>query len=286
MLRGFTDPPPRSASRRRTWVVRPRQVTLERHRSERRGYWCAVEPIPETRRALDELARTNGEDLLPALVDTAERVAKIVPSFTGLSLALRRNGLTFTLVATSDEVARLDAVQYLEGGPCVEGGEVGEVVAFQNADPLDEARWSAFARATASAGVASTLTLPIRDTSGTAFGSVNLYAAERHAFDGHHEELAELLDAWAPGAVADADLSFRTRDTAEAAPALLEERTTIDRAIGVLMSSRGLSVSEARSALQDVAERSGTSEVAVAELVLETRGGRQRSKGGEEDDDV
>jgi hypothetical protein len=44
------------------------------------------------------------------------------------TVSLTSNGMTFTLVVTSDEFRVLDAAQYLDGGPCeaaaIEGDEV------------------------------------------------------------------------------------------------------------------------------------------------------------------
>lgn len=234
-----------------------------------------MEPIPETRTALEELGLTADDDLLASLLDTAERVRAVVPTCVGLSLAMLEHDITFTLVATSDEVRRADAAQYLEDGPCVEGGRAGDVVAYDADDPLDEQRWAAFARTAAAVGIRSSLTLPMLGPEGESIGSVNLYAAEPGAFDGHHEELAELLDAWAPGAVADADLSFRTRETARAAPSTLEDRSLVDQAIGVLTARRGIDVEEAAAVIRDVAERAGTSQVEVALTVLDAMGPRR-----------
>ena len=231
-----------------------------------------MEPIPETRTALEELGLTTDDDLLAELRDTAERVRAVVPSCVGLSVALLDHGVSFTLVATSEEVRRADASQYLEDGPCVEGGRSGEVVAFDVDDPLDEQRWAEFARASAAVGIHSSLTLPMLDAEGTSVGSINLYAAETGAFDGHHEELATITGSWAPGAVADADLAFRTRDTARAAPSTLEDQSLVQQAVGVLAARRGIDVDEAAAVIRDVAERAGTTQVEVALMVLDAMG--------------
>ena len=55
------------------------------------------------------------------------------------------------------------------------------------------------------------------------------------AFDGLHREIADIFGVWAPGAVTNADLSFRTRRTAEKAPATMR----VDIAVGILMARPG-----------------------------------------------
>ena len=69
---------------------------------------------------------------------------------------------------------------------------------------------------TPSVPLLSTVTLPVL-AGGAVVGSINLYAASAEAFVGHHEAIARIFDAWAPGAVTNADLSFSTRAVAEQA---------------------------------------------------------------------
>lgn len=233
------------------------------------GYRPMVEPIPETRQADDEFGPFGvEEDLLEQLGQQAERVRSIVPDCVGLSLAPEQDGVTFTLVASADEIATLDGLQYLHGGPCVDAFRQAEVTAYRSEEPLDERSWQLFAQGTAAAGVASTLSLPIL-VHGTVTGTVNLYAASDHAFDGHHEELAAIFRAWAPGAVTNADLSFQSRRAAEQTPQRLREEVRLERAIGVLVVRTGLGPEPARELLRAAAERAGVTEVALAEAVLE-----------------
>ncbi|MCW2813693.1 MAG: hypothetical protein JWN84_1148 [Nocardioides sp.] len=233
-----------------------------------------MEPLPETRRALDDFGPFDdgdGNDLLEELRQAAQQVRDVVPSCVGLSLGLMTNGVTFTLVATSDEVAALDGVQYLDGGPCVASAHEGEPLTYEVGDPTDENGWTTFARAAAAHGISATLTLPILED-GRVIGSVNFYAAAPHAFDGHHERLAAIFDAWAPGAVTDADLGFETRRTAERAPEVLAEEMTVSQAVGLLMSLRGLDASGARALIEDAATRAGVSAAAVARDVIDIFG--------------
>ncbi|WP_295661370.1 GAF domain-containing protein [uncultured Nocardioides sp.] len=222
-----------------------------------------MEPLPETDRMLEELSR-YGDDLRPVLLGMGDRAQELVPSLVGLSLALLREGLTFTLVASHDRLARIDAAQYLDGGPCVTAAHRVEVIEVP--DVLDEGRWSAFARASASEGVASTLSLPIVHGE-RAIGGINLYAATTGAFAGHHEQLAEALGASAECAIADADLDFSTREIAMGAPAAAAEQRDIDIALGMLSVRDDTDIMTARTALQDVAVRAGVSLVEAARVV-------------------
>src|SRR3954454_2252642 len=140
----------------------------------------------------------------------AAGVRRLVPTCVGLSLGLFEDRLTFTMVASDADIAGLDSVQYLDGGPCVDSVHLQRTMAYHSADPLNEERWRLFAQASAAAGIASTLSLPII-REGRVVGTVNLYAATPHAFDRHHKELAAVTGSRAEGAVTNADLPFRTR---------------------------------------------------------------------------
>jgi len=206
------------------------------------------------------------DDLLDRLQVISERVCQLVPDCIGMSVAVLQEDLILTLVATDVEIAVLDAVQYLFTGPCVEAVR-GERVLELNEELLDEDDWRTFALASAAASVATTLTLPIL-LEGRVVGSVNLYAASARAFTGLHQEIADLLGAWAPGAVANADLSFSTRKLAEDAPRRLRERARFETAIGLLAAREDVSLDDARERLVTAAERGGVSLSRMADAIM------------------
>ena len=230
-----------------------------------------MEPMPETRETLRRLSLDTDVDLEATLAYQADRVLEIVPDCIGISITYLQEGLTFTLVAEPEEIAVLDAIQYLHGGPCVEAATSGKRLDVPDVDPLDEGAWQRYARAVAAHGVASTLSLPIREDGdeGHVVGSVNLYGASGNAFTGHHDQLAALFGAWAPGAVSNADLSFSTRLAAAASPARARERSLLDEAVGVLAESEHVDVGSAERRLREAAARAGLTEVQIAQAVLE-----------------
>jgi GAF domain-containing protein len=231
-----------------------------------------MEPIPETVEALNELDPTDERGLIARLGRLAARAQDIVPDLLGVSVSQLEEGLTFTLVATAEEIAVLDAVQYATGGPCVDGAHTDQVLEFDNDDVLDEERWRLFAQATAAHTVRSTLTLPVLGDDGVAVGSVNLYAASGRAFVGHHDALTEIFGAWAAGAIANADLSFTTRRDAEATPDRVREQVVIDLAVGIVAVDLGVDVEVAEARLREAAARAG---VRPGQLAREIVRGRQ-----------
>jgi hypothetical protein len=92
-----------------------------------------VEPIPETSEAVDEFGPFDAADgdLLQVLLSRAELVRELVPECVGISLASLEHGVSFTVVATDEEIAALDGVQYADDGPCLEATRAQRVLEFR-----------------------------------------------------------------------------------------------------------------------------------------------------------
>ncbi len=232
-----------------------------------------MQPLPETAAALAALAVAT-DDRDDALVEEFDHAAattrRIAPECVGLTLTFVQDGVSFTWVATDLDSAALDAIQYLEGGPCVAAVTQGSVVTDSDDDPVDERAWQAFAQASARAGVSSTLSIPLM-TSDLVYGGLNLYGSTSSAFDGHHEELAALYGGWAGGAVTNADLTFTTLARARTAPRVLADATSSNVAVGLLMAAHGVPEATARHLLSEAAARAGVSVGRVADILLDTR---------------
>jgi GAF domain-containing protein len=232
-----------------------------------------MEPIPETLDALAEIdTYLSDETLADQLRRSAALAQRIAPDLAGISVASHEHGVTFTLVATDEDVAALDAVQYLTTGPCVEALD-GQGMATTSDDLLNEPRWQVLGQATAAAGVRSTLTFPVM-RGGEVVGTVNLYGRSDVTFDGKHSLLAIIFGAWAPGAVTNADLSFATRRAAEQAPERLRAEALISAATGVLASAADTDVDTARHQLEDAANRAGVPLDKLARLIIDVHTGR------------
>jgi GAF domain-containing protein len=229
--------------------------------------------MPETREALAEFVTLDDPDVDELLADLGRRAQAIVPDLVGLSLGLAHEGLTFTLLASSNGVASIDAAQYADGGPCVEVTEGRmDSAEIEVTDPMDEEQWRLFALVSAASGVASSLSLPIyRDNA--LVGGANLYASTANAFTGRHEQLADALGARAAEAVTNADLSFSTRLDAAAAPQQMRDRIEIETATGLLAARSGKDLEVAQQLLREAAVRAGVPLALVARvLVLAHRG--------------
>ena len=229
-----------------------------------------MEQIPETRQALGRMRGPAAEHLARLLDDLSDQVREIVPDCVGLSLASLDGDekLTFTVAASSAEMAMFDALQYLDGGPCEEAMSLGQPL---RTDDLHEEQWRLLAEATAATGVRSTLSFPMWE-GGRVVGGVNLYGASAHAFVGSEEALGALLGSSAREAVSNADLPFNTRGEARRTAELFEDRATISQAVDVLAERNNEDGDTARTRLVSAAARAGLSPIDLAHLILDGHG--------------
>jgi hypothetical protein len=226
-----------------------------------------VEPIPETRELLDLLWAGAEEQPLEAwLLVKAQQVSASLPECVGLSIALIGElGLTFTFIATPDDVRLIDAAQYLDGGPCEEAAYSG---VRMDRELLSERQWHLAALAASRTGVRSSLSLPIR-SQGSAFGSVNFYGASTDCFAGRAGVLAELFGAAAEEAVLNADLSMSGLERARRSTMRVVNENAVEAATAVLADSANLTEDGARQRLLDAAARAGVPAASLAKLLLD-----------------
>jgi GAF domain-containing protein len=159
----------------------------------------------------------------------------------------------------------LDAVQYIDGGPCVDALE-GSPVPVD--DVLDEERWRLYRQTATSMDIRASLSLPLRSKDDEVIGALNLYAAEPGAFQGEESMLAEVFGVRVSDLVTNADLTFMTRQWADELPERVEALELTVRAARALAARRGWAMDEARSRLADAAVRAGAPIEQVAEAVL------------------
>lgn len=190
-----------------------------------------------------------------------------VPDCVGVSITVVAEDVPYTVCATDLRAQTLDAVQYVDDGPCVDTARVGsrtEVV-----DVLDEQRWHAYAVAAAAAGVRSSLSLPVL-FHGRTIGALNLYGGTPDAFDDRAHMLAELVSGHAALAIRNADLPMRTAQDAAALESVLraEPDSIVEQAVGVLVQLKNLTPDEARRQLRNAASRAGIEPVNLAKSII------------------
>lgn len=206
-------------------------------------------------------------DLFEHFVELSARVRRTVPECVGMSASLRGHGVTLTVVSSDDLVGALDAVQYVDGGPCVQSLADGQILDGNEQQNIEQ-EWLLFAEASKRSRIASTLSLPVPWEREGVLG-FNLYASSATAFLGMHDELATMLGAWAGGAQVNTDLLFRTRALAELAPTILKEATVLAVLAGRLAHYLDMDVDEAQERLRTAAARAAVPLSTLLEILRE-----------------
>lgn len=151
-------------------------------------------------------------------------------------------------------------------GPCVQAAAAqGQLVVD---DVLDEPQWQLYSQAAAATGVRSSMSLPIPQAGDAPAGALNLYASDPCAFEGVQAQLAELFGVHVNDLVANADLSFMTRDFARELPQRLDDHEQLNQAAGMLMSLHAWDAEHARERIRHAATRAGVTPADVAAILM------------------
>jgi hypothetical protein len=208
----------------------------------------------------------EGLALDSALRDVAEDAARAVTGVDAAGAVVHR-GPGVVRASTAPLAATVDAVQYgIWQGPCLHAFHTGRVVLLDVGD-LDP-RWPDFQAVAASAGARTVLSVPLR-LEGQAIGSLNLYSRTPGAFGARVIRQAELFARPAALRLSHIGVAVHAVEAAEVAGLELQDRATIDQALGVLMGvHHDASVDRARSRLHQTAAEQGLSvPLAAARIV-------------------
>lgn len=235
-----------------------------------------LQPVIQTRRAVEMLERWSDASLLASLRDQARAVRDLVPDLVALSVSYGTPHLTLTLRLAEEQVEALARRRDTTSDGVTAPGRVDE----PGCEALDEDRWQAGARADRPDWIRSSLTLPVLGVDDTT-GWVTLHACSADAFQGQHDGLAAACGAWAPGAVSNADLDFGALDDARRGPEVLRTHDLVATASGLMAERDRTTPAAARLVLLSAAEAAGVDPARLAELVLEQAAGPDRSPGSD-----
>lgn len=183
-------------------------------------------------------------------------------SGAGVTLARRQRDLA-TAAATSDVVRMGDRLQYELGeGPCLEA--VWEEEQVYSGDLAVDDRWPRWApKVVSELGVQSMLCIQLFTTEDR-LGALNIYAEMTHAFDAEDLEVARLLAAHGAVAVAAAEELHGLK-------VALDRRTTIGKALGIVMARYDLDDDQAMSVLRRLSSHQNRKLFDVATEIVRER---------------
>ncbi len=229
------------------------------------------------------------DDFLTELVRLAADVL-IPPASCGVTM--RRDGRELTVASSDARAEQVDEVQYGEGdGPCLEALRSGRPVDV--ADLTTDPRWPAYRERAVAQGVRCSLSLPLV-VDGVTVGALNLYGFDTPGLfqDGQRDRVRTfVLQAEAAlSLVLRQDQEHQVSDQLESA---LASRSTIDRALGIVMGQQRCSAEEAFALLRTQSQTTNTKLRDVAQaLITRTTGApdsaapfrRQRTGSGRSDE--
>ena len=194
-----------------------------------------------------ELAQVlrSEETLQTTLQRIVDLATAVVEHGDGVSVTLFENGRPTTAASSDAFVVDLDRAQYRAGdGPCLCALEDGKPILVSSTAHDD--RWPAYSRSAVSAGVHSSLSLPLV-AGEAAVGALNVYSCTVGAFkDAKHQTTASMFAEHAAVALANAQ-AFE----AERSLAVALQRTLLPQRLpdvdGVAIAARYLPRSSGQS---------------------------------------
>ncbi|MHA7283289.1 GAF and ANTAR domain-containing protein [Arthrobacter sp. TMS2-4] len=206
-----------------------------------------VDPLPSEAAAarLQDLLvdHPDVQSFLQELAEfTAETLGTDGDTYCGITLQ-RSAHEQFTVGSSGAKARAMDEVQYdHDDGPCLHALRVQDEVFI--ADARAEARWPEFMEHITRNGVGAMFCLPL-DLEGQARAALNLYAEDASVFTEDYRRVARAFAVQASRAL---KLSVRVAQhaaTAEDLHAVLQTRTEIDLAVGIIMGQDNCSQKDA-----------------------------------------
>ena len=216
-----------------------------------------------TTRTLLETAARLSERLAPGDLDAilsgiTSAAVDLIPEVTYASISMRHDDRIETVGATDGSLVALDDKQYsLQEGPCYEAASDRDRVVAS--DLSSDPRFPKYGPFAAESGVLAQAAFRLFER-GTIQAALNLYSVQRGAFD-DLEQLAVLFRSQAATAVA---YAYDIQNLNEA----LETRTTIGKAVGIVMERYQLNDERAFAFLTRLSQHRNVKLRQVAEEIV------------------
>ena len=207
---------------------------------------------------------TSIDSYLQAATDMTADVIEVAGSYS-FSTSLYGNPIT---VGTSDRAAwEADQVEFdTKDGPCVEVLRTGAV--FPAIDLATERRWPAWAAVATLLGFSSAAGIPAEVSPGQRI-ALNLYAPPPQAFDDEMVHRATLFAEEVARTIPAAVRLFEADERASQLEQALASRSTIDQALGVLMTQNRCTPDAAFGILRRASQNRNVKLRVVAATIIE-----------------
>ena len=227
---------------------------------------------------------TDQRPLRETLTEIADFAVGAVPGAEGAGLTMLDEDRPQTVVASAEFVQVVDDIQYgLGEGPCLLAVQTRQT---QTSGSLGgEARWPRFGPRVGRLGVHSVLSLPLL-VADEVVGALNIYAHAKHAFSTESVRIGELFARPAAVSVHNSQVLARSQRLAAQPELALTSRSTIDQALGVLMTRTGGTPEQAFDRLRDMSQTQHLKLHQVAQTLLDEAVRRARARASDTDTDT
>ncbi|WP_285185924.1 GAF and ANTAR domain-containing protein [Rhodococcus sp. MEB041] len=222
----------------------------------------------DSRSSLADLSRlaTTTLSLPDMLSHVAEYAVRAIPGADGAGLTLLHPERAATIVASAAFVRDVDDIQYALGqGPCITAASEGRTV--RSGELETDAQWPDFGRRVAVLNVHSALSLPLITDSGV-LGAMNVYARRPDAFDDQAAELGQFFAIPAAISVQNARALASAKRLTEHLEKALGSSSSIEQAVGILISRSGCTPDEAYAQLRTLSQNDHVKMDVVARRVV------------------
>lgn len=214
-------------------------------------------------------------DLVTVLTSVARVATASMPGIAGASIRLVEAGRADVLAASDAVVHALEQWQQELGeGPTVSA--LREDAAAGSDSLGGERRWPRFGPRAGRGGVHSMLALPLRAE--LPLGTITLYSTSKTAFNTVLSRTAQSFAESAAAVVRNAHALDRAGRLAASAQWTAGEGAVVQRAVGILMSRRGLDAEDALKSLRELSQRQNVKLVELAAQLVNDAVNRVRGR--------
>lgn len=213
------------------------------------------------------------------LAEVLSQVARIAHDWIlaadGCSVRLVEQARADLTAVTTDFVDDLErSQQELAEGPGLSA--IAEAQPAGSGSLGGERRWPRFGPRAGRAGVHSALSLPL--PAEAPLGAITLYAKAKDAFSVPDGQAAAMFADSASVLLHNAQVLDGAGRLAERAHWAVGEGAAVERAVGILMSRRGIAADEALTALRELSQRQNVKLVALAAQIVDEAARRARGR--------
>lgn len=238
----------------------------------------SLRPTTELSPALLKLVQIplGNADMLSVLHSVADVLHEAIAGADGACIRVVELEREDLVAGTEQFAAELEQLQHELGeGPTLSAAAHANSVTSGSLG--GEPRWSRFGPRAGRAGLHSVLAMPLLTEHPV--GTVTFYAKAKDAFPDPAVQRARLVTDAASAVIANAQRLATANRLAARAQWAMTDGAVVERAVGIVMSRRGIGADEARRSLQGLSQRQNVRLTELATTIVDEAARRARNWG-------